>query len=449
MFRISENPTRKDVLTFISAAASYGNLGAFFGAGFSKAVMNDDNNEIALSWGELLEQASKKMKVDYDAIWKTGVGYPDIASSICKSHSETNKCDYTKSLSQLKKEIAALTSWYPDKEKREKFSQYLECLSPSWIITTNYDLIIESLLTGRSVPLGPNDSLSSQKGVIPVFHLHGLRTNPEEIIIAQEDYVTLFRPSEYRQIKLALTIKESTTLLLGYGLGDVNVLTALDWSRNVFKGEQANYPNDVIQVLRKDRPKDQPYRDKNGIVILETEDLSGFFDEFIKIRKKRLEEEEEEKKEIIELANKLDAPDNSMIEKFIDDPKFRLEMLGELSKFSIYLASGFVSFLNKCIDETWKRSAANGAFEGYNQNLIILLDMLTSFPVNRFPPALFQTAAYSLDRVGYYVGSGSGQSHAANKTWIKRKGELKEETVKELEYIAIQHGYSHLRTLLR
>lgn len=163
--------------------------------------------------GELLEKASKKMKVDYEAIWKVGVGYPDIASSICKLHSETVECDYAKSLSQLKNEIAALTSWYPDKEQREKFSKYLECLSPSWVTTTNYDLIIESLLTGRSTPLGPNDSLSSPKGVIPVFHLHGLRTNPEEIIIAQEDYVTLFRPSEYRQIKLALTIKESTTLL--------------------------------------------------------------------------------------------------------------------------------------------------------------------------------------------------------------------------------------------
>ena len=53
-----------------------------------------------------------------------------------------------------------------------------------------------------------------------MFHLHGVRTNPKEIIIAQEDYITLFRPSEYRQMKLALTIKESTTLFLGYGLGE-------------------------------------------------------------------------------------------------------------------------------------------------------------------------------------------------------------------------------------
>ena len=449
MFRLPEDPTRQQVLTFISDSASYGNLGAFIGAGFSKAVLNDDINEIALSWGDLLERASTKLDVDYNAIWKTGVGYPEIASSICKAHSESSGCDYTQSLSALKREIAALTSWYPDKEKREKFSRYLECLSPSWVITTNYDMVIESLLTGKSIPLGPNDSLSSPDGVIPVFHLHGLRTNPEEIIIAQEDYVTLFRPSEYRQIKLALTIKESTTLLLGYGLGDVNVLTALDWSRNVFKSEEANYPNDVVQVLRKDNPTEEPYRDKNGIVIIEVEDLSNFFEDFIEVRTEELNEKKKEQKALKDLADELDAPDGEMIEKFIDDEKFRSEMLKILSKFSIHLVSGFVSFLNKCIDETWVRSRPDGAFEGYNQNLILILDILTAFSISRFPPALFQTAAYGLQRVGYYVGDDAGKSWAAKKTWDKRKNELSKEVVDELKSIADQHGYTYVKRLAK
>ena len=306
-----------------------------------------------------------------------------------------------------------------------------------------------SLLTGRSIPLGPNDSLSSPNGVIPVFHLHGLRTNPEEIIISQEDYVQLFRPSEYRQIKLALTIRESTTLLVGYGLGDVNVLTALDWSKNVFKGGDATYPNDVIQLLRKDNPNEKPYRDKNGIVIIETEDISNFFEEFIDVREEELKEKKMEQEALTDLADKLDAPDGAMIEKFIDDEKFRSEILKVLSKFSIHLISGFVSFLNKCIDETWTRSEPKGAFGGYNQNLIIILDILTSFPINRFPPALFQTAAYGLQRVGYYVGDEAGKSWSAKKTWENRKSELSKEVVAELKSIADQHGYSYVKRLAK
>jgi hypothetical protein len=233
--RLPESPTRTEILSFIARSAHYGNLGAFIGAGFSKAVLNDPSNDVALSWGELLSKASERMEANYEAVAKPGLSYPQIASAICKSHAERSGSLYSQSLSRFKTEISALTAWYPDKEKRERFARYIDFLGPSWIITTNYDLIIESLLMGKSTPLGPNDSLSAPRDVIPVFHLHGRRTNPEEIIIAEEDYVALFRPNEYRQIKLALTIKESTTLILGYALGDVNVLTALDWSQ-IFSG---------------------------------------------------------------------------------------------------------------------------------------------------------------------------------------------------------------------
>jgi hypothetical protein len=148
------------------------------------------------------------------------------------------------------------------------------------------------------------------------------------------------------------------------------------------------------------------------------------------------------------LSAVLDDASSSTIDKFIDDQTYRANILKALSKFSIHLISGFVSFLNKCIDETWSRSAPTGKFEGYNQNLIILLDILTSFPVDQIPPALLQTAAYGLERVGYFVGNQKGQSYSANNTWEKRKSELTREMVKELRNIAEQHGYSHLTRLV-
>lgn len=440
--------TRVNVLKRIFESSSYGNLGIFIGAGFSKAVLNDARGDIALSWGDLLKKASEKMDVDYKKINKEGAGYPEIATAICKKYATKHGASYKASLSQLKQEIAALTSWYPDQAQRDKFSSYLEGISPSWIITTNYDMVIESLLIGRSIPLGPDDSLSSPAGIIPVFHLHGLRTSPESIIIAQEDYVSLFRPNEYRQIKLALTIKESTTLLLGYGLGDVNVLTALDWSRNVFEGENTNYPNDIIQVLRTADPAKEPYIDKNGVVILEVNDLAPFFDEYLLVKGRETKKRNRELKLLKQLAEQLADPDQDTIKNFIDDSAFRTEILQMLSRFSIHLISGFVSFLHKCIDETWHRSRPDRAFEGYNQNLIVILDILTAFPVERFPPALFQTAVYSLQRVGYFIGKGRGQSWAADDTWNARKGELSASMVKELASIAEQHRYEYVSRLV-
>ena len=447
VYQLPINPTREDVLLFLSSASSYGNLGAFVGAGFSKAVLNANGDGIALSWGELLERVSAVIGVDYATIPKEGLGYPEIASKICEVYSRNVGIKYSEALSKIKHEIASLTSWYPDKEQRNKYSHYFNTLSLSWVITTNYDLVIESLMTGASVPLGPNDSLISPKNTVPVYHLHGVRTFPEDIIIAQEDYVGLFRPSEYRQIKLALMIKESTMIILGYGLGDVNVLTALDWSRNVFKGTPENYPNEIIQIVRSEDPAPQPYRDRNSVIILETESLEIFFNEYSHVRGIALNHEDERKDALMELARKLDDADDSMVGRFIDDITFRAEVLRILGSFSNDLISGFVSFLYKCLDEAWKRAAHNGAFQAYADNLSMILDILTNFSIKQIPPALFETAAYALQRVGYFVGREYGKSYAAQTVWDARKNSLSPELVKELNDFSEQYDYRNIKLL--
>ncbi|MGA2638876.1 hypothetical protein [Methylocella sp.] len=163
------------------------------------------------------------------------------------------------------------------------------------------------------------------------------------------------------------------------------------------------------------------------MVIFETENLSAFFDEFKVVRDLELETEKATQRAFELFSAKLADPKTSQIDKFIDDQTFRTKNLNVLSKFPLELISSFVSFLNKCIDETWTRAARPGAFEAYNQILIILLDILTSFAVDQFPPALFQTVAYNLNRVSSMVGNEKGTSYAAKRTWDGRKGELTED----------------------
>jgi len=411
-------------------------------------VLNEDKTQIALSWSELLEKVSNSFDIDYKSLPKEGIGYPEIASKICLAYAEKSEMTYGEALREIKRKVASFTSWYPNQNKRKVFGDYFESLSPAWIITTNYDLVIESLLTGKSIPLGPNDQLTNPKSIIPVYHLHGIRTNPEEIIITQEDYISLFRPSEYRQVKLALTLKESTVLLLGYGLGDVNVLTALDWSKNVFDRETTNFPQDVIQVLRKENPSEKPYRDRNGILIVETSEITAFFEEYGKVRKEEQTKELEINKALERLQKRLNAPSQEIIDAFIDDVDFRRELLQVLSASQIYLASGFISLIDKCLTETWKRSVPAGAFEGYNENLIILLDIITNFSAKNIPPALLHTVAYGLERVSYYIGMEKGKSYAAAGTWERRKKEISSDMVKELKDIAEQYSYTNLLQLL-
>lgn len=448
MTTLDDNPDKQSVLRFISEASNYGNLGVFVGAGFSKAVLNHGVEDIALSWGQILEKACDRLEVPYDEISKEGYGYPEIATSICERYAEVKEVDYQEAVSELKSALAALTAWYPQQNYRERYSNYVNRLDPDWIITTNYDLVLESLLTGKCVPLNPNDSMSSPSGMVPIYHLHGIRSNPDTIIITQEDYVRLFRPNEYRQIKLALTMKESSVLLIGYGLGDVNVLTALDWSRNVFSTHSESYPNDVIQIVRKENPSEHPYRDKNGIVILEFNSLDNFFDEFI-VQDDAFQAEMAGDKEALDhLVGELNEPDQDLVNRFIDDAEFRTLILGLLARFPSEVILSFVSFLNRCLDETWRRAQPDGAFYAYNENLIVLLDILTTLGVDQIPPALLESLAYNLNRVANYVGGARGESWEANDTFQARKGELSAELVKELRAIAEQHWYFQLKSLL-
>ena len=97
--------------------------------------------------------------------------------------------------------------------------------------------------------------------------------------------------------KLSLLFKESTTLIIGYSLGDPNVLTALDWSENVYRNKKKiYYPNGVIQFLyKRDNLNPDPIIHENGIITLE---ISSIFDivkdlsDFIEKNKEKYNERE-------------------------------------------------------------------------------------------------------------------------------------------------------------
>jgi hypothetical protein len=442
--------TREEALKLISKSSIYGNLGLFIGAGMSMAILNDDWNKVALSWKELIFQCAEEFEINLKEDIKTeGLSYPEIASEIAKLISKKESCDYNVAVKKLKEKIAALTCWYPEKEQRNIFGEIIKNIDPDWIITTNYDLIIECLLSGKCLSLGPNDQLISPQNLIPIYHLHGIRTNPSSIIISQEDYISLFRPNQYRQQKLSLSIKESTTLIVGYGLGDVNVLTAVDWTKNVYVNQRINYPHDIIQLLYTENPAPEPYRDRNEILIIEFKDLKTILNEIadLVISEKEIDKINNEK--LHELNSIFQNPSEDDVVNFIDDEDFRKSIIDAISKNDSKLISGFLELFSKSMDETWERARPKNAFHAYNQNLIILLDILENIELQKIPPALLESIAYNLDHLSYYVGPLMGESRAAYRTWNNRKDNIPEDTKIEIINIAKARNYYRIDKLWR
>lgn len=447
--KIDNVSSRKEVLKFIAKSSIYGNLGLFVGAGLSMAVVNLEGwDNVALSWEELIKKCAKSFGIEISNFIKSGQSYPQIASILVSEISNTNNIEYQEALDLLKVEICKFTSWYPSFEQRKKFGSYLSIIDPSWIITTNYDLILECLLTGNSVSLSPENELMSAKGIIPIYHLHGIRTNPNSIVITQDDYISLFRPNEYRHTKLPLTIKESTTLILGYGLGDINVLTAVDWSKNVFRNPSVNYPQEIIQVVKKTNPKQIPYRDYNDIIIIEIDSMDSFLAELSKVIKAKKARRAYLNAKLQKLNEEFGNPNDEQIENFIRVPQERVEKLNLVGKYDVSLISGFLELFYKAVDKTWEYAQQNKAFWAYELNLKLNLDILIHIEFEKIPAALMEAIAYNLNTLANYIGYNPGQSFNAADIWDIERSNIDEKTIEELKCISKVHCYYSLKKLL-
>jgi SIR2-like domain len=456
MNTLPENPTKQQVLKLIADASIYGNLGAFIGAGFSMAVMNNDGKKIALSWLELLKETAKRLDVKFEDIANIGMSCPEIALAICSAHSIKHTKDHSDSVKIFKYEIASLTLLLPEKDVRKIFSDNLRLLNPSWIVTTNYDSIIETLLPDTAESLSPEDIFISRKSIIPVMHLHGVRTDPDNLIITQEDYLSFFRPS-YRQTKLALSIKESVTVLLGYSIGDTNIQSALDWALNVYEAKCDKIPTGIIQVLRKNDPKPNPYYNKNNkIHFIEFAEIGDFFAEFEVERIKSLEDNDLKIKTLKSFNDFMKALDEGYVKKFINEPDFRKQLLAGFTKHTTNTIANFEIYLEHSLKKAWEEASKNGNFDAYAPLLSLILDVVVAFNKITIPPVLLITIAKQLDEVSwyfgddlnvntYYNGKNRGKSHLATKVWFERKIELNTKNCNDLKTIAQQYGFMNLK----
>lgn len=445
--------TVEGVFEEIAEASLYGNLGLFVGSGFSKAVLPppfEGFGNSPLSWIDLLKKACEMQRIEWNALDRESKSCPEIASEISKAISKNKNITIPNADEELKATVCRLTAWYPERKERDVIGPIMKTINPAWIITTNYDLVLEGLLPDCS-SLGPNDSFVSPSGKTGIYHLHGVRTDPSSLILTNEDYVKLFRPNDYRLQKLPLLLHESTTVFLGYGAGDTNVLSALDWSQNVYETKPQGYPHDVFQfVFVNGRPPSpNTLLGPNGVTMIETDSL---VDSLEKINKKIvcLQTAKEKAKTCMEqLKGELVNAGEKEIERFIDVQTWRIEILKKVDNVLDDIVEPFVNFLTRVYDVCWKNAEPSGAFEAYKDMMVIWFDCITTIRRDPLPAALFQALGAALLSFSYYLGYGSGQGHEAYAYWEKNKDRIPSGLEKNLEDYAEKTCCSSLLSLLK
>ncbi|WMJ23443.1 SIR2 family protein [Paludicola sp. MB14-C6] len=443
---------KEEVFKLLCSASMQGTLGLFAGSGLTKALLQNTQVYKAYSWQELLEKCCEEMDIETDILKDKG-SYPEIASKICKRYSVNNKKDFKVSVSVLKRTIAKLVTAYPSAETKEQYSKYFEKLNFNWVVTTNYDTMIESLIPESALSLCPEDSFKKTINLTPVYHIHGVKSNPESIIITNEDYVSLFRPNDYRQSRLPFLFKESTVLMVGYAFGDINVISAVDWSKNVYTNLIEENSSSIIQLLYTKTPQKEPYYDSDGIIIYETKSIESFFKELFASLDKFNMEHSDEVEKVKSKMSYLNTKTDKIFSNFIDNKDDRIqiiEFIGNLPTEYNYIYTSFTKFIREVMLYNINPLDFNPSFESIKIQLEILLDIIQYINYKNMTIDFFQLVADHLESLSFYIGNSNGKAHDAYDMWKERKKDIPSITLDELnKYAAVkQGGHTHLKGLL-
>ena len=251
--------SRSMALNWIAGSSVTGYLGLFVGTGFSKAATSNR----APGFEDLLRKVAERLHLpsdfDNDPAYRRK-SLPQIASELLRDYSAKHHPS-EQAAERFREEIAQLCNLVPDVSLADRLKAALNSVRPAWIITTNYDLVLEALIADAESVL-PTEPLVARASRPPIYHLHGHRQVPTTIKVTEEDYVGLLGPIDYQRLKLPLLLLESSTGMIGYALGDINVRAAIEWSRS-FRGEQGlrlpAWQGRVFHAVRKQDPSQKPY----------------------------------------------------------------------------------------------------------------------------------------------------------------------------------------------
>lgn len=425
-----ESIAKKDVFELICHAKQTMTLGLLIGSGFSKAVTNEHMPD----WKTLLNHTANILGVD--DIFSSGRPYPEVASYICRKYAETDGISIKESTKKFKYTIAKIINERPQDNSLEQFESPFNALSPNWIVTTNYDNIIELLIKGRAFPINPQDNYVKIADFIPVYHIHGSIMDPESIVITNDDYAHTLRVSDYRHARLPFLFKESTVLVLGYSLNDINVLSALDYSKNVYMTNSI-HNSSIIQVIYSEEPNPSQYVSESGIIIIETNNLLDLLSEIYQYNQEYIKKIEDKQNEAQKYINLFNDTNQKVSDDFIKEKKYRNEIIQymvTLEKDYWFTYSSYISFIKKCLGELWIKSSERNAFSFYKDILDIIIDLIASIDdYKRVPQVYVDNIVYWFSDISTYVGKTIGKSYAAAKLFSEREKEIPKEFIEEFD----------------
>lgn len=132
-----------------------------------------------------------------------------------------------------RKKVCEVISEYLENNKEDMLENeeviQLKKTSPSAIITTNYDEMLEEIFGDEyTTHVGQTSLLTSiVDGVGDIYKIHGSVKEPNSIVITKDDYDRFFNKDIYLNAKILTLFLEYPIVFLGYSISDRNVKSIL------------------------------------------------------------------------------------------------------------------------------------------------------------------------------------------------------------------------------
>ncbi|PHD57686.1 SIR2 family protein [Bacillus wiedmannii] len=205
---------------------------------------------------------------------------------------------YFTKISPFKQALSNRFSEYEIKpEMQEEIDLFREVLNKSQIVlTTNYDKLIEDIFVEGDEALNPQIFIG-QKGLFKqttdwgeIFKIHGCVTDPESIIISEEDYKQFDNNSVLISAKIISLLLNSPIVFLGYSLTDRNIRNIIkDFSNSLSASEKEIMKDRIILVNRKEGENNliEYKTTENGLectyTVIETDNYASIYKELLSI----------------------------------------------------------------------------------------------------------------------------------------------------------------------
>ncbi|KGN95231.1 SIR2 family protein [Porphyromonas gulae] len=263
----------------IAAALYTGNLTFFVGTGFSKELTGGK----APSWSNLLDLCYNEIKNNRSQTDKSeldGFYGKKIDPLIYAEFLEVELKKEGRLLRDIIKQIISDRT-----SNKELDADAVKCIKDFFsskpgvnFITTNYDtLLSDHIFPQENSAFVEGQVFTRKKSKYNIYHVHGCITNPETIVVTNQDYYSFQNKRGYLSRKLYTLFQETTVVILGYSLGDFNLNTILN---EVHKSRKKTFRYADIYFVSRDKVPDviaNLYSEMYGIHVISETSIREFF----------------------------------------------------------------------------------------------------------------------------------------------------------------------------